>query len=437
MRQEIGATPKETDDPSIPLKAHPEIPEVPLDRSAEIEAPIDLSWEVGWPEKYGLSESEFKDLLIEAKSRVFSMGVGDVTSQIGELVSQFFVAKMIYVQKRLGLPSEAYVIQAPDATIQTSKDKFPLVVPESAKIGWGGSDFIPAELEFDFCGMGAVGINKYMDAVALASNVLEMKRKLRTLDGRELDTNCIVYGNHFTNIYEVMENEKHDLPPYIGMTHLSSEEFRQPLMDFVRRNAQKMETPFGVCLVLQGDKARWYWETVEEGNNFALKKRDLLTQEIFRSDYKISNEQHYTMLNPNTCIIGCNQVKEDVDFHVIVTNAKDEAYLVKGKRNVSARVLQHFSIDSSLPIYNDLRRADILPHASGQKLVEDVKFQGVKLAENDILYVTTLPNGVERVVRHYNGVPTTSRGSIIDQVLKYDLVDGDYVTLKPLCSVKV
>lgn len=424
----------------------PTVQETPLESRPivhpALEIPIDFDLNRRWSDKYKLSESQLKEFLAKAENHVFSMGVQDTASHIGELVSKFFVAKMFYVQNKLGLPLHASVIQPPDATIQTFHLKFARCVPEAAKVSWshetlGEAVFIPAEVDIDFCGMVAVGVEDEISGPQLAENILAMKKKLKHLDGLVVDTNCIQPGNHFANIYRVLDNERFNLPHFIGVAHLASDEYRDFLRDFVERQALKIETPFGDCLALIGESAEKYLEITREGSRFALKKRALIAQDIFRSDNFLANDAHYEITSPTSCIIGCNLIKEDGEPHVIVTKAGGEAYLVKGKRNLSNSVLQNCNIETDSPIYEELLQANILPHGSGHRFVEDTEFKEVKFTEDGILYVTRLPNGTERVVSHYSGVPTTSRGSILPQVLKHDLVNGDYVTLKPLCSVKV
>jgi len=421
----------------VGLPNSPESPNIPVVQ----ETPIILGSDNKWLEKYEINELQLKELLAEAENHVFSMGTGDTASQIGEIVSKFFVAKMFYVQKKLGLPLYASVIHPPDATIQTFHLKFNNCVPEAAKVSWGcntsgETEFIPAEVDIDFCGMVSVGIEDEVSGSQLAENILAMKKKLKHLDGWTVDTNCIQPGNHFANIYRSLNIDGTNLSRYMGIAHLASDEYRDFLRDYAKSHAVKIETPFGDCLALIGESAKKYLEIAREGSIFAIKKRTYIAREIFQSDNILVNDTHYEITSPTSCVIGCNLIKEDGGSHVIVTKAGGEAYFVKGKMNLSISVL-HDNGRNNSPIFDELLEANVLPHGSGHRFVEDAEFKGVKFTDSGILYVTRLPNGTERVVSHYSGVPTTSRESILPQVLKYDLISRDYVTLKPLCSVKV
>lgn len=389
---------------------------------------------------FGLREAEARELLLEAQKNVFSMGVGDTAAQIGETVSGFFVAKMFYVQQKLNLPRYASVIHPPDATIQTYNQKFIRCVPEAAKIIWGSRAFpqnlIPGEIDIDFCGMIAVGMENKLSASDLAENISRMKRNLQFLDGYQLDTNCILPGNHFANIYEVQDNESFNLPPYIGFAHLSADEYRNRLREYLGNNACMIPTPFGECLAMVGRTAQQYWQIAQEGSAFARKKRELIAQEIFGSDYVVINDTHYEMIEPSSCLIGANPVNGEDEYHMIVSNPTEEAFIVRGSRGVPLSIVQSSGISSSNPLFFDLLRASVLPHGSGHCLPEDVSLKEVRFTQDGIFYTTQVLGGAERVTRHYQAVPNIPRASIMPTVLSYGLIDHNYAVLKPLCTVK-
>lgn len=440
MSQEAEPSQRVFDLPPIAI-AQEAIPELTLLPSERVKPPVDIDFDKDWLSRYELREEEFAELLEKARTAVFSMGMGDAASQIGEVVSQFFVAKMYYVQEKLGLPRYASVIQPPDATIQTYHQKFLRSVPETAKIKWGRetskAEFIPAEVDIDFCGMVAVGMNERLSGLELAENITLMKERLKILEKWPLDTNCIQPGNHFANVYRVLESERFGLPSFLGIAHLASDEYRNLMRDFVEKLALKIETPFGVCLALVGEPAQKYWEIAQEGSYFAQKKRLLIAQEVFRSDHILANDTHYQMIGPSSCVIGCNEVGSESDYHVIVAKATKEGYLVQGKKGLSSQVIQEKGVRFSNPLYQDLLEADILPHGSGHSLVEDKSLKLVRFSQEGIFYVTELQSGGERVVKHYHAVPTIPRRSILANVLEYRLVNENFATLEPLCSVKI
>ena len=389
---------------------------------------------------YGLTKSSYLELLEAAGTQVVSMGVGDTTSQIGALVAQLFVAKMHYVQSRLGLPQEATVIQPPDATIQTSMEKFQYCVPEAARVRWGslsaGPQFIPAETDVDFCGMVTVGLERPLDAVSLAENISAMQQRPRYVEGQEIDANCIQPGNHFANVYEVADHEAHSLPPYIGVAHMASDEYRDRLRLFAEEVAVPMDTPFGTCLAITGGAAQTYWEIAREGAAFAARKRWHIAQEIFRTDRRIADDGHYEFTTPASCVIGCNPVTDPEAYHILVSRASDPAYLVRGTGNASSDSLSVAGLLPENPLFDEMRESGILPHGSGHALIEDTELLGYRLTDSGGIFVTRLNNGAERAVRDYLAVPLQSRGSVLGETLHWGLVRPPYATLHPLCSVK-
>lgn len=413
--------------------------EIQIEKMAEKTYPR-INFDADYLRTFDLSESQARELLSQARESVFSMGVGDAADQIGETVSRLFVAKMFYVQQKLGRSCYASVIHPPDATIQTYHAKFMRCVPEAAKITWGASFseemFVPAEIDIDFCGMIAVGMEKPIDAFGLARSISRLKRERQFVDGNELDTNCVLPGNHFANIYQVVNHQEFHLPPYMGFAHLAADEYRNRLRDIAEKEAIRIQTPFGECLALVGSHASKYWQLAQEGSFFARKKREFIAAKIFGSDFIISNDTHYEMIDPFSCIIGANEVGGENDFHIIVSNPCEQAFLVKGKKGIALNIVNELGFSSSDPLFFNLLTASVLPHGSGHSLPEDISLKEVNITADGIFYVTNLRGGTERVTAHYQTIPTASRTSVMENVLRYGLISRDFVALKPLCSVK-
>ncbi len=321
---------------------------------------------------YSLKKEEFDGRMKNAEKYLFSLGMGDPAEEVGRINAILYIAKMHYIQEKLGYRPRGMFIGAPDFTFQTSPHKFYASVPEGGKIIWGdGSyDLIPGEMEFDFCGMLVGAVKNDPDLEGILDTLHKMKEKNLEIDGRKIGLRNFSPGSHFLNLYEV-ENQVLDLPKVVAVLHTSSDKMRDPLTNFVRERAEEMQTPFGKSFILQGDDAREYERRCKYASDFSRKKRKLLFEEIFGSNEIIANHNHYELTGPNEAIIGCNIISKEGEVFVATLSDSLSAYLVKGKMNISPEKIREIV---SGPIegwaYEKLRRANILPHGGGHKLNE-------------------------------------------------------------------
>ncbi len=391
--------------------------------------------------RYPLSREEFDKRMKNAEKYLFNLGMNDPAEEVGKINTTFFVAKMHYIQEKLGYEPRAMFIGAPDFTFQTSPHKFYESVPEGGKIIWGdGSyDLVPGEMEFDFCGMLVGAAKNDPDLEEILDILHEMREKGLKIDGKEIGLRNFSPGSHFLNLYEVENYETLDLPRIVAVLHTSSNEMRDSLINFVCERAEEMRTPFGKSYVLQDADAREYRERCGYASDFSRRKRKLLFVEIFGGEV-IANHNHYELIGPNEAIIGCNLIHEEGEIFVITLTDDFPACLVKGRMNLSPEKIKVVTGSRAIDrwAYEKLRGANILPHGGGHKLGEVDSIAKVILYPDWKVIVPKC--GSKRGTRAYVNMATIAHDyrseGILDRVQSLGLGDH-YATLRFVYGIKV
>lgn len=376
-----------------------------------------------------------------AEKYVFSLGAGDAAEEVGKVNATLFLAKIHFIQEQLGFNHHAMVVGAPDFTFQTSPHKFHTAVPEGALVLWGDGkyDFLPAETEVDFCGM-LVGAVDYVPLEEVLDRVYAMgKRGPYSIGGTRVDLKNFSPGNHFLNIYKVQDHNALDFPEYVAVLHTASDEMRDHILDFVRQRASRIHTPFGESHILSATDASEYTRLCKEGSNFSRQKRQLLFEEIFGHNYVISNENHYDLIGSNEAIIGCNTFEQSGALFVITTSDRSPAYLLKSKANLSREKIEEngfYSRRCEHWVYKKLLKANIIPHASGHRLVEATAIEKVILYPQSKVVIPRYNNSQTTAYTDMNVIHRRFRfEEILERVLSLDLAER-FATLEYVYGIK-
>jgi hypothetical protein len=326
-------------------------------------------------EGYPLDRCEFDERMVEAEKHLFSLGLSDVAEEMGRINATLFLAKLHYIQEQLGYSRYAIFVGTPDFTFQTSSYKFRDAVPEGGKIVWGDGtyDLVPTEMEPDFCGLlvGAVEDDPSLEGI------LDALYSMRARDDYYIGNVKVKLrnfrpGSHFLNLYRVEDYEALDLPKMVAVLHTSADEMRNQLTSFIQDRGEAMQTPFGRTCILRGDDALEYEKRCRYASEFAKEKRKFLFEEIFGRCEVLSNENHYELTGLNEAIIGCQSVHKQGDILPITLINGSSAYLIKGRMNISQKVIEELGFDSRELegwVYKGLLNANIAPHGGGHKLI--------------------------------------------------------------------
>ncbi len=392
---------------------------------------------------YPLKREEFDRRMKNAEKYLFSLGVDDPAEEVGRINAILYIAKVHYIQEKLGYQPRGMFIGAPDFTFQTSPHKFYVSVPEGGKIIWGDGpyDLIFGEMEFDFCGMLVGAVRDKPDLEEILDIIHEMNEKNLEIDGRKIGLRNFSTGSHFLNLYEVENHEVLGLPKVVAVLHTSSDEMRDPLINFVHERAKEMQTPFGKSYILQGDDTREYEKRCKYASEFSKRKRKLLFEEIFGSNEIIMNHNHYELTGPNEAIIGCNIIRKEGEVFVITLGDSLSAYLIKGKMNISSEKIKEIvprpgAIEGWA--YEELRKADIIPHGGGHKLNEVDSIAKVILYPDGKVIIPRCAskNGTSAYVDMKEISRGYRSGAILDRVRSLELGEP-YATLRFIYGIKV
>ncbi len=388
-----------------------------------------------------LSQEEFEERLAEAEKYFFSMGISDLAADIGKINAVFFLAKLHFLQEKLGYQPRAMVIGAADFSFQTNSIKFRDSVPEGAKIIWGdGSyEFIPTEMEFDFCGMLVGGLETAPEIEVILDKLHEIGNRRYEIDGVPIETVEVFRpGNHFLNLYRVSSSNI-NLPGYIAVLHSAANEFRDNLIKLVTERVERISTPFGISPVLCKGAAEQYYRLCQKASIFALSKRRLLFEEIFDGGTVITNHNHYEMVGKNQAIIGCNQIKSEGELTALMTAYDQPAYIIAAQKNSHIHNIEGLFESGEVEdwVYRELSHSNLLPHGGGHQLA------GAKEVEKVVFYPkgkVIISKSLNHCLRADLDFEAASRAYRSQDILNriQELGSGNLAaTLEPIYSIKV
>ena len=129
--------------------------------------------------RFHLDKKEFEKKFNFAEKNFFSLGLKDVSEEIGKENAKWFIANIHSIQEKLGYKKQAMVVGTPSFTFQTSSAKFRKGIPEGAIFMWGDNtnDFILADLEFDFCGFLIGTVENNLDLEGILDSLYRIRKK--------------------------------------------------------------------------------------------------------------------------------------------------------------------------------------------------------------------------------------------------------------------
>jgi hypothetical protein len=385
---------------------------------------------------FPLKRKEFDEKMSFAEKNLFSLGLKDVSEEIGKENAKWFIANIHSIQEKLGYEKKAMVVGAPNFSFQTSSNKFRKGIPEGASFKWGNNtyDLVLPDLELDFCGMLVGIVEDNLSFERILDILYEMREKRYEIDNKEIERSYFWPGSHFLKLYDVESNKTLDLPKNVAVLHTSSNKMRNQLKNFARERAEEIETPFGTTHVLLGKDAREYQKCCKYASDFSKRKRQIIFKEIFDGE-TIANHNHCDLKGLNEAIIGCDVVEEGEISVISLTN---RAYLVKGKKNLSSQTIEECFGSRSIEewAYDYLLNLNMVSHGGGHEL------PGVDRLEKVIFYpegrVFVLKCGYRtKAYRDMWNIPRDYRvEGILERIQSLGLA-SHYATLQLIYTIKV
>ncbi|MGB3904315.1 MAG: hypothetical protein WBB22_05285 [Anaerolineae bacterium] len=320
-----------------------------------------------------------EELLRRADDHIFSMGLNDSGSRLGLANMRYGLAKIHWVQERLGLLPDGVFIAAPDLTVTRNRNRWRSGFGYGGKLAWGdgGEEFIVLDLKPNCCGMLVGGLESLPSSEGILERAQALKSEEQAVVGVAVAWDFHI-SNHFIGVYRVERLTADPLPGFVFVMHCSGGELRGQTSlgdglywdesEALRKKADLFETPFGPLRVLVGSRAAAYYEFFGQAEAFAKARRCLAGERLFGDYHLISNATHQGLVNMNTMVLGAYNVEGTDSPFPLMLRADLPAYLVKGKTNLSSETVSALGFEErarQVGVYEELRSASIIPHGGG------------------------------------------------------------------------
>ena len=367
------------------------------------------------------------ELLVRAEDHMFSTGLRDGATHLCRANMKYGLAKIHYVQDRLGLKPDATFISTPDMTISRNAARWKSGFGYGGKVTWGDGDIelVILDVKPNTCGMLVGGLDRLPDSSELVRMVDKLKDRKREIDGIEIQWDFHL-SNHFIDLFWVKPLGEVKFSEHVFIIHSSARElmgdnrigfglyYDKSLL--LRDMAERFDTPFGPLYVLTGFRAREYYEFYRYAEGYSKQKRIMAAELIFGEFQLISNEMHQGLVNMNEILLGCHLLNEK-DLECVfpfVLRADLPAYLVKGKPNLAENDIESLGFtqrSQRIGVYERLKKANIIPHGAGYTFPDLLNVYRV-LEYNDHRYfeVDLLNDRGKKVLSDVREIPYAYRG---------------------------
>jgi len=320
-----------------------------------------------------------EEFLNEAEKHIFSMGLGDSGSKLCKANMKYGLAKIHYWQESSGITPRATFISTPDMTVTRNVNRWRAGFGYGGKISWGKGDeeIIVLNTKPNACGMFVGGLERFPDEKRLLERVEVFQKKKSFVNKIKVKWD-FSKGNHFIEIFSVKPMVEVELPPYVFVIHGSASELREnspfawglyyDKSPALKKEADCVNTPFGPLCILEGKKAKRYFELYQFADAFAKQKRELVAKELFGDCQLISNETHQGLLNYNEILLGAHYINGKSKLYPLTLRADLPAYLLKGRKNLRPESIESLGFGKrarKLGVYQRLRQANLIPHGGG------------------------------------------------------------------------
>jgi hypothetical protein len=384
---------------------------------------------------------EKDELLARAEAHIFSTGLRDGATHLCKANMKYGLAKIHWVQERLGLRPDATFVSTPDMTVSRNTARWKSGFGYGGKINWGdgNTELVILNSKPNTCGMLVGGLDRLPDSAELVYKLDQVRQRKAEIDGIEIEWD-FHRSNHFIDLFWVKPLTEINLPEYVFIIHSSARELTQdnkkgfglyydksPLLGDM---AEKFDTPFGPLHVLTGPLASEYYEFYRYAEEYSKKKRVLAAELLFGEFQLISNEVHQGLANLNEILLGCHLLNDKDPERILpfVLRADVPAYLVKGKPNLLETEIEALGFTQRaqrLGVYDKLRNANIVPHGGGYAFPDLLHVCRVlEYGDHRYFEVDQLTDRGKKVLSDLRDIPFTYRGrEVVLKTLELNLCE--------------
>jgi hypothetical protein len=367
------------------------------------------------------------ELLARAEAHLFATGLRDGATQLCKANMKYGLAKIHWVQERLGLKPDATFISTPDMTISRNANRWKSGFGYGGKLSWGdgNTELVILNVKPNTCGMLVGGLEQFPDSSELVHRLDKLRGKMSEIDGIEIQWDFHL-SNHFIDLFLVRPLSDIKFPEYAFIMHSSARELKgdrktefglyYDSSQILLKMAEKFDTPFGSLYILTGSRARDYFDFYRYAEAFSKKKRILAAEALFGEFELISNEVHQGMVNMNEVLLGCHLLDDKKPDNILpfVLRADIPSYLIKGKPNFGKNEIESLGFtqrSKKLGVYDRLKRANIMPHGAGYTFPDLLDVCRVlEFDENRYFEVDQVTDRGKKVLSDVHEIPFTYRG---------------------------
>ena len=332
-----------------------------------------------------IGAEERRKLRERAEQRAFFFDVDDAAARLCRANVGFGLAKMHWIQERLGVEPDASYVSTPDSTVTRNIDRWTSGFGYGGAFEWTGP-FMPLELKPNCCGMLAVGLSDVPPPHEVERRIARLAETTLPVDGIAAQWD-MHRGNHFINLYRTKDTTVTSGYPYVVVMHSSGSELRGPNErgpglylnngngKGLAAIAETLDTPFGPGSIVRGAAAEDYVEYVAMVDRFARRRRAAYVERIFGDRAEVLfNETHQGLDAPGRMLLGCYSTRTLSAPWVPVTLQPElPAYLVAPAAVYAAETVEREGLASRAAEQRCTERlihADLLPHGGGYAFPE-------------------------------------------------------------------
>ncbi len=371
-----------------------------------------------------------EEYLSRAKNHLFMTGINDNAMKLCAANMVYGIAKIHFLQEKLGLNPDATFISTPDATVTRNVERWKNGFGYGGKIEWGNGivELMILDLLPNACGMLVGGLEELPEIETLINKVTAISAKSSNIKVNGIK---VVWdfgtGNHFIDVFKVRNiMGMEDFSPYMFIIHGAGDELRDDNpkgygLYYYRSKrleniAEKIDTPFGKIRFLTDKKASEYYEQYKFIDDFSKNRRIEFAKRLF-GDFKIvSNETHQGLEDINTMLLGCHLVKDN-KILPIALRGDLPAYLVYGKPSFTKEQIENLGFEKrakKLGLIKRLRNANVVPHGGGYHFPDLLNvLKVIESNQERYFLMDSINDRGKKVIKDVREIPYDYRGRMV------------------------
>lgn len=223
-----------------------------------------------------------------------------------------------------GVP-EAWFQAMPDFSPSLNDMRMAEGLPVGGVLGWntGETDFVPAAVPSNGCGVLVAEVFDPLPAMRLIANIRALIAAPPSIGGRRLIWDA-GHKNHFLNVYSGPDGSTYLI------LHCSLPEYKSDA--FSNIPVKVVDTPFGPLRCYHGDAADAYRVAARHVEEMAQRKREIIRLHVAPRSTTIFNENHVRLVSRTAAAVGCYASQSPILRAPLTVGPGKQAFLISTRR---------------------------------------------------------------------------------------------------------